>query len=447
MSRPTTSQPAPVAPEHVRETLGKYLIADGFPIVFDLKRSHGAWVVDATSGKPYIDFYSFFASLPLGFQPAAFHTSRNRERLYAAAVHKPSNSDADSVELATFVETFARHAMPSPFRHLFFIEGGALAVENALKTAFDWKVRKNLAAGRAAAGAQVLHFEEAFHGRTGYTLSLTNTLPIKVRHFPKFSWPRITNPKLRFPVDAAELERVARQEEQTLAQARKAFETNPHDIAAIIIEPIQGEGGDNHFRGEFLRALRALADEHDALLIFDEVQTGFGLTGRFWAWEHFGAIPDVVCFGKKSQVCGIMAGPRIDEVPDNVFRVSSRLNSTWGGSLVDMVRCEIILEVMQQEQLLERVVETGAELNQRLAKLAEEFPKVVSGVRGRGLLCAFDCPDATWRQRILAAALDEGVLLLPCGERSIRLRPALVITSEEISEAHQRIRKAIQGLK
>jgi L-lysine 6-transaminase len=415
--------------DRVRETLKKHLIADGFPIVFDLERSHGSWIVDARTGAEYLDFYSFFASLPLGFHHPALHTQDAWERLCSAALHKPSNSDADSVELASFVDAFARHAMKEPFRHLFFIEGGTLAVENALKTAFDWKVRGNMARGRGEIGTRILHFRQAFHGRSGYALSITNTQPVKTALFPKFDWPRVTNPKLRFPVDAAEIERVLAEEARALEEIGAAFRKHPHDIAAIIIEPIQCEGGDNHFRAEFLRSLREAADREGALLIFDEVQTGFE--------------PDIVCFGKKSQVCGIMAGPRIDEVEENVFRVSSRLNSTWGGNLADMVRCEIILEAIESERLVENAAEVGACLLERLKDVGERFPDRVSNVRGRGLLCAFDCPSTEDRDGLLRRAREKKLLVLPCGERSIRLRPALTVHRDEVDEAANRLADAL----
>lgn len=202
-------------------------------------------------------------------------------------------------------------------------------MENALKVAFDWKSRWNESRGLSAdlGGTKVLHLTEAFHGRSGYTMSLTNTEPGKVARFPKFDWPRIDSPYL---ADGRDVEAAER---QALDQARRAFADNPpDDIACFIAEPIQGEGGDHHLRPEFLQAMQELCHENDALFILDEVQTGCGITGTAWAYQQLGLSPDVVAFGKKTQVCGIMAGGRVDEVHDNVFHVSSRINSTWGAT-------------------------------------------------------------------------------------------------------------------
>ncbi|MDX1531657.1 MAG: L-lysine 6-transaminase, partial [Rhodothermales bacterium] len=311
----------------VRSTLSKHLIADGFQMVLDMERSQGAILHDELTGQDFVDFFTFYASNPLGMNhPGLRNDPAFKERLLDAAINKVSNSDVYTPHFARFVETFGRVGIPEALPHAFFVSGGALAVENALKVAFDWKVRKNFQKGyRAERGTQVLHLEQAFHGRSGYTMSLTNTDPNKTKYFPKFDWPRILNPHCNGPEDRLDIEQ---REALAIDQAKVYFQQHPDDIAALILEPIQGEGGDNHFRPRFLEQLRDLADENDALLIFDEVQTGVGLTGTFWAYQGLGVTPGLLAFGKKSQVCGILAGRRIDEVPDNVFHVSSRINST-----------------------------------------------------------------------------------------------------------------------
>jgi L-lysine 6-transaminase len=409
--------------------------------VLDLDRSKGSYLVDARTGRCYLDMFTFFASSALGMNhPALAEDPEFRGELAAAAVNKPSNSDVYTVPMARFVDTFVRVLGDPALPHLFFVDGGALAVENALKVAFDWKSRLNESRGVSPElGGKVLHLRGAFHGRSGYTMSLTNTDPNKVARFPKFDWPRIDAPYLRPGADIAALEA------DTLRQARAAFEANPHDIACFIAEPIQGEGGDRHFRPQFFAAMRALCDEHDALLIFDEVQTGCGLTGTAWAYQQLGVAPDVVAFGKKTQVCGVMAGRRVDEVADNVFAVSSRINSTWGGNLVDMVRSRRILETIAAEGLFANAAEQGSHLLGRLAELAREMPATVLDIRGRGLMCAFALPSTAQRDELIRRLWHRGVVMLPSGESSVRFRPALTVSRSEIDVAVAAVRDALLG--
>lgn len=431
-----------IAPENVRESLARHILVDGYHNVQDLDRSHGVWFHDAAKGRDVLDLYGHFSSCPLGYNHPGLATEQFRARILPAAITKPANSDVYTTLYAEFVETFAR-VVPAPFRsRLFFIEGGSAAVENTLKTAFDWKVQKNLAAGRGEKGSQILHFRQAFHGRGGYTMSLTNTDEKKVKWYPKFDWPRVINPKLRFPVTPEVIAEVEAVERQAVAEIERALAENPHEIAALILEPIQGEGGDNHFRVEFLRTLRELADRHEFLLIFDEVQTGFGTCGSWWSFEQFGVEPDLFAFAKKTQVCGIAAGPRVDEV-DSVFKVSSRINSTWGGNLVDMVRCQRIIEVIEQENLLANAARSGAHLLAGLRRLEGLFPGLLTNARGLGLFVAFDLPDGATRDRIHRALADADVLGLTSGDRSIRMRPALVISEAEVDEALRRVETAL----
>ena len=440
-----------VPADEIHDSLRRDILVDGFHVAIDLEKSHGSWIHDAVGGRDILDFYSYFATLPIGHNPPQLLGDHDfRAALERAALANPANSDIYSSEYAAFVRTFSELAKPADFKHLFFIAGGALAVENALKAAFDWKVRKNRAAGRfgphgADLGTRILHFREAFHGRSGYTLSLTNTDPVKIDAFPKFDWPRIVNPKLEFPLTPEALKRVEAVERQAVDEIERAFAEHAHDIAAIVLEPIQGEGGDNHFRGEFLRALRRLADVHDALLIFDEVQTGFGATGRFWAYEHFGAVPDILAFGKKSQVCGIMAGARIDEVRDNVFHLPSRINSTWGGNLVDMVRCAKYLEVIEDEHLVENAALLGSRLLAGLEGLATRHERV-SNVRGRGLFAAFTLPTARERDTLRRLLWDRGLATLASWPTSIRFRPPLNVASAEIDIALEILEDALTDL-
>ncbi|HEU4540594.1 MAG TPA: L-lysine 6-transaminase [Jiangellaceae bacterium] len=424
-----------VKPGDVHDVLGRYLLTDGFKLVLDTKASQGSWLVDARDGQRYLDMYTFFASAPLGCNPPGIVDDEDFMALLAEiAVNKPANSDIYSVHYADFVETFVRVLGDPRLPHLFFIEGGGLAVENALKVAFDWKSRHNEANGRdPQLGTRVLHLTRAFHGRTGYTMSLTNTEPNKTARYPKFDWPRIEVPAVHL---AASEEELRATEERAMRQAAEAFERYPHDIAAFIAEPIQGEGGDNHMRAEFLQAMQELVRRNNALFIADEVQTGIGTTGTPWAYQQLGLSPDVVAFSKKAQLGGIMAGGRVDEVADNVFAVSGRINSTWGGGLIDMVRSRRLLEIIERDGLIEQAGPKGEGLVAALNEVAARHPHLLSNVRGRGLMVAFDLPDAQARGQVLARLRDdEHVVALASGERAIRFRPALSVTDDELAMA------------
>jgi L-lysine 6-transaminase len=243
---------------------------------------------------------------------------------------------------------------------------------------------------------------------------------------------------MKFPYSESNHDDLLKKEALSIAQIKMAFGENKDDICAIIIEPIQSEGGDNHVRREFLEQLRVIADENEAMLIYDEVQTGVGLTGKFWCHEHFGekARPDILAFGKKMQVCGILAGKKVDEIENNVFNVSSRINSTWGGSLVDMVRASKIMKIIKEDNLCENAAEMGGYLQNQISEISQRHP-IIGNVRGKGLLTAFDFPDKARRDKFIDLGLAQNVMFLGCGEQSIRFRPALIINRKNIDDGLQ----------
>ncbi len=450
-SQTTTSKPQNPNPQHpagdALKTLEKHILLDGFKIVFDLEKSRGSYIFDAPSGRRLIDFYGFFGSVPVGFNHPHFNKPEVQKEMLRAATIKIANSDVYSQAYADFVEAFTRVAPLPPLSRYLFIEGGALAVENCLKAAMDWKVQKNMAAGRGERGTEILHFRHAFHGRTGYTMSLTNTDPKKVALFAKFNWPRVSTPFINFSLPEAEREAdVIAREKKTEDEIMKFVAERGVDIAAIIIEPIQGEGGDNHFRKEWFQTLRRICDENEMLLIFDEVQCGGGTTGRAWCCEHFGVMPDLVAFGKKIQVCGMIAGPRLDEVKDNAVRTPSRLNSTWGGNFTDMVRSKHFLQIIEEENLIENAEKIGARIVASLREIAIECP-MISAVRGRGLFIAFDLPDAAMRDALWKSLYEAGLFTLKSGDRALRFRPALDLTPEVADEAMEILRQHCRSLR
>ncbi len=426
-----------ISPENVHASLQKHVLADGFDLTFDMEKSQGVYIYDAKNKRTLLDFFTCFASVPLGYNhPAMLNDEEFKKNLMLAALTNPSNSDIYTTQYAQFVETFSRIGIPNYLPHAFFISGGAMAIENALKTAMDWKVQKNFKKKYTnETGFKVLHFEHAFHGRSGYTLSLTNSAPVKTKWYAKFDWPRVSTPVINFPDTDNNHEDLIKREAESISQIQQAFAKNRDEICAIIIEPVQSEGGDNHVRKEFLEQLRILADENEAMLIYDEIQTGVGISGKFWCHEHFGekARPDIIVFGKKMQVCGILVSRRVDEVEQNVFNTSSRINSTWGGNLVDMVRASKILEIIADEKLCDNSAKVGGYLQNSLGNMASRHP-IISNVRGKGLLTAFDFPDKPTRDKFLKLGMEQNVMFLGCGEKTIRFRPALIINENHIDE-------------
>ena len=428
----------------MKETLGKHLLADGFDFVMDYEKSQGSWIVDRLTGNKFLDMFSMFGSASVGYNHP--YILEKSAWLGKMAVYKPTMSDVYLQEFADFVETFGRVAIPKELPYCFFVEGGALAVENALKTAFDWKTRKNWQKGSKTEGSMAIHFKQAFHGRSGYTLSLTNTSdPRKYQYFPLFDWPRIINPKLHFPITEENLQETIKNEQLALVEIEQAILMNPDKVSCIIIEVIQAEGGDNHFRDEFFVELRKICDENDILLIFDEVQTGIGITGKMWAFQNFSVIPDVISFGKKTQVCGILASKeKLNEVENHVFAESSRINSTFGGNFIDMLRFQLVLEIIEKENLLENVQKQGAFLLKGLQNLQEKYPQLISNARGKGLMCAFDLPTGEVRKDFQEKLYEENVIILICGDCSLRFRPHLNVSQEDLQFALDKIEKIVQ---
>ncbi len=430
----------------VRETLGKHQLVDGYPLVVDFKNSNGPWLADGVTGKKYLDAFTCFASWPIGFNHPMMADPEFLGRIQTAAVNNPANSDLYTQEMAEFVDAFGSRVTPDNYPYHFWVSGGALAVENALKVAFDWKARK---LGRTdftenSNDLVILHFREAFHGRSGYTMSLTNTLPDKIGLFPKFDWPRVHNPAIVLDNDGKVSNDIEAEERKACDEIEAAFAKHTGKIAGILIEPMQGEGGDNHFRKEFMQKLRKYADDNEALLIFDEVQTGFFGSGKAWLFEHIGVEPDVVAFGKKTQVCGIFSNRRVDEVEDHVFVKSSRINSTWGGSLTDMVRCRRFIEIIEAENLAERITERGEQLIGGLRELARD-KGAFSNVRGVGSLVAFTLDSAETRDRMLGEMFENNLMALSAGTDSIRFRLPLIIGEAEVNTILESVANAMMA--
>ncbi len=394
----------------------------------DLYSSQGSWLHDI-NGDKYLDCYSQCGSQPLGWN---YDINKYLSQLYLASGFNICNGDFNTYLSVQFKEYF--QYLNHDFQHFFYIAGGSPAVENALKVAFDWKYKLLAAKGGVdmdeyESQVDILHMKYAFHGRTGYSLSLTNTTPDKTDLFPKFYWSRLKCPAINKQPPTA----VEEMEEQVIEHIEDICTQNEY-VAGLIIEPIQGEGGDNHFRPEFLKKLYDLSCEFNFLLIFDEVQTGVGLTGKLWNYEYLDFVPDIVVFGKKTQVCGIMAtNTKLGMIENHAFKCEKRINSTWGGNTVDMVRGYAYLQTIMNENILSNVVTVGDHFLNRL----REIPEFLN-VRGKGLMIAFECLVENFKEK-----LYNKLLFMQSPPNTVRLRPHLTLTEETADEAVRLIKDAL----
>jgi L-lysine 6-transaminase len=432
----------------VPATLLKHVFRDGFDIVCDFAKSRDSFLADARDGRRWLDFHGFRGSSALGYNHPALVDGALLSRLGRAAVHEPSQADFASIELAELVQALSYAAIPEDLPRLCLVEDPERAINEALKAAFDWKSRKNLERGLEEGSAcSVLHFRQAFHGTSGYGLSLTNTGdPALTRHYPRHDWPRAPNPYARFPLEGASLRDTEDREIQAVADVRSALRERPHRIAAVVIEPIQGEGGDNHFRAEFLRELRRACDEFEALLVFDEMGTGIAATGRFWCHEHFEVRPDLLVFGARLGLGGVLGSRRLDQVEDGAFTERGRLGSSRGVSPVSALRAARIVDTVAADELAKAADEGGKTLLGGLGMIADRDDRMTN-VRGRGLIVAFDLPSGEIRDRFLSGLRDKGLLALPGGLRSVRFRPPLSAKKDELDHGLGLVHDVLKAMK
>lgn len=472
MTRPLPTTPAPTIPgepehasvktaipgpasEALRARHARYQDARTMHLYQDARRSLGNYLVDV-DGNVILDLYGHIAALPLGYNHPELLAAWRGGRFDWAAGYRPALGVAPSPEWVEIVEsTFMRHAPPG-LTKVFTATTGAEAVENAIKAAMLRLAERRRGGAPAsleerqaamqnrqalAQSFKIISFEGGFHGRSLGALSATRSKPIHKLDFSAFDWPCVPFPASRFPLDAHAAEN-AQAEAKALSQVEALLRAHPEQVAAVLIEPIQGEGGDRHASPSFFQSLRALTLAHGAALIVDEVQTGGGATGRFWAHESWGLStpPDLVTFSKKMQLGGFYM--REDFFPKEPYRIFN----TFLGDPLRAAQLEVICEVIRRDHLLENTAITGAFLVAGLEDLCQRYPGLLSQARGQGTFAAVDVVDAPSRDRLLAAWRQRGLEMGGSGDRSVRFRPALVFAPRHAAEALDRIEDALRAL-
>ncbi|HEY8945079.1 MAG TPA: aminotransferase class III-fold pyridoxal phosphate-dependent enzyme, partial [Polyangiaceae bacterium] len=384
-----------------------------------------------------------------GYNHPALVAVARSEAFTHACVNPTSTPFVTTPAWFDFVVALEKKYAPPGMSKAFFVDGGGEGVESALKAAFivhgeraraarglptnplelDPAEQQGVLANRGT-DAVVISFDGAFHGRGLGPLSATHSKVIHKADLPAFPWPVAPFPWNRFPLrDHREHNRHA--ESEALIALERLLHAHAGRVAAVIVEPIQCEGGDRHASQDFFRGVQALARAAGAAFVLDEVQTGLGVTGTLWAHEQLGLPypPDLVCFGKKMQMGGFFAAAPY------VISQFGRMYQTRNGDRARGMLAEAILRTVTEGQLLEHVRETGALFLEGLETLSRRHPQLVSEPRGRGFLLAFDLPSAAARDDFLKRALSRGVMASYTGTRSVRLRPHLVTSADEVRDA------------
>jgi len=383
-----------------------------FNIKIDFEKSNGSYIFDKNSKRSFLDFFGMYASLPLGYNHPALTSDEFRDEVFRCSHTKVTNCEFISTETEEFDLEFSEYCGRGVYSNFHYCSTGALAVEAAIKTCLHYKNYHT---------PNILSFRNSFHGVNSYGGFVTDRFFSSKKRLKGL--PEMFSTKCSYDLDEVE--------------AHLANKNKP--VTCVLVEPIQCTAGDIHHDRNFFTTIRELCDKYDVPLVFDEIQIGFGATGKLWFFEHLNIIPDIVVFGKKTQVSGLMAADKLSGIFDH--ENIPRLEVTWNSDTLDMIRSKYITRAFKELGVLENVVARGDQLFDQLSKLDG-----ISGLRSRGLIIGFDLKDTITRNKFMDTLYGKGMICNSTGERSIRLRPNLCVTSDDVSKACKLIEEAIEDI-
>ena len=431
-----TAIPGPESKKAIAE-LDRVFETRSLNMMTNYQNSYGNYIADM-DGNVLLDVYAQIASIPVGYSNASLLLAATSPDMASALINRPAMGNFPQHDWAHILETGMLRVAPKGMNQVFTALAGSDANELAYKAAFMWKRQKqrggadvdfspeDISSSMAnhspgSPDMSILSFKTGFHGRLFGSLSTTRSKPIHKLDIPAFDWPQASFPALKYPLEQ-HVEENAREEQRCLDEVETLLTTFHSPPAAIVVEPIQSEGGDNHASPAFFKGLRALTRKHDVLMIVDEVQTGVGATGKFWAHEHWNMEdpPDMVTFSKKAQTAGYYFG-NSELRPNKPYRQFN----TWMGDPARALLFRAIIQEIERLDLVRNTAETGDYLYEGLANLATRYSKEIQNLRGKGqgTFIAWDSPR---RDEVLRSAKGVGINIGGSGERAVRLRPMLI---------------------
>jgi len=401
--------------------------------------------------------YAQIASIPIGYNNPALQKAAASDQMISAIINRPALGNFPSHDWASILETGILTVAPKGLNQVFTGMSGSDANETAYKAAFMYRRQQErggahidfseediasamLNQSPGSPQLSILSFKTAFHGRLFGSLSTTRSKPIHKLDIPAFDWPQATFPLLKYPLEDNVAEN-KKAEEEALADVERLITTHHLPPCAVVVEPIQSEGGDNHASPAFFQGLRALTKKHNVLFIVDEVQTGVGATGKFWAHDHWNldSPPDMVTFSKKAQTAGYYFG-NPDLRPNKPYRQFN----TWMGDPARAILFRAVIQEIERLDLVKNTAETGEYLYSGIESLASKYPHDFLNLRGKGqgTFIAFDSPK---RDEFLKKAKTFGVNIGGSGERAVRLRPMLIFQKHHADMLLETMEKIVKS--
>lgn len=393
-------------------------------IKIDFRKSSKSYIFDLNTNRSYLDMMGMYSTLAVGYNNEDVFKNVDQEILLNLFKNKITNCEINSDLLQDFISTFhSQLDKKNIYSNSYFCSTGALAIEAGIKAAYRYKKIQE---------PRILAFKGSFHGVYGYGGILTDRFDSVNPRLNGFAGGQFNTISPYYDqIKSGNLNKLSF--EESILELKKEF-SKDDNLAAVIVEPIQCTFGDQYIDLNYLKILRKLCDEYDVPLIFDEIQTGFYTTSEIWYSDFLEITPDIIVFGKKLQVCGIL----INKKCSKIFEIPSTLEVTWDSNLIDMYRSKLIIDYISNRNIKQEIQKNSFYLNNEISNF-----KFVNNYRSIGYIIAFDLENKYVRDTFVNNLKKNGVLCNPTRENSIRFRPNLLTSLDDFNYLLEMIKKSI----